>query len=103
MKQEKIKDGSNIGMVNKPVNQGETASIKHEPYKPLGEKKNDANAISEIESPSMTGPAFAKVLGGLPEKITAEEVMMRNDPGAREAAPGSFRPESRGRSNNEDE
>ena len=100
---EKIKDGSKIGMVTKPVNQRATESMKQEPYKPLGTKKNDANAVSEIMSPSMTGPAFAKVLGGLPEKLDCEEIMAMNDPGAREAAPGSFRPESRGRSNNEEE
>lgn len=66
-------------------------------------KSNDSNSKSAIPSPSMTGPAFAKVLGGLPEKLTPEEIMERNDPGARAAAPGSFRPESRGKSSNEKE
>jgi hypothetical protein len=64
---------------------------------------NDSNTKSELKSPSMTGPAFAKALGGLPEKLDCEEVMKRNDPGAREAAPGSFRPESRKGGDNEKE
>lgn len=69
----------------------------------MDNKKNDSDAKSAITSPSMTGPAFAKVLGGLPEKLDVEEIMERNDPGARSAAPGSFRPESRGKTSNEKE
>jgi hypothetical protein len=64
---------------------------------------NDENKKSEIKSPSLTGPAFAKVLGGLPDTLTAEEVMKKNNPGAREAAPGSFRPSQRSSGDNQKE
>lgn len=61
----------------------------------------DKKADSSIISPSMDGVEFAKVLGGLPKKMDVEAIMKVNNPGAREAAPGSFRPEARGGGDNE--
>lgn len=63
----------------------------------------DKQAKSAIPSPSLTGPKYAKVLGGLPPTKSVEQIMKANDPGARTAAPGSFRPSERKGGNNKTE
>lgn len=63
----------------------------------------DKQAKSAIPSPNLSGPQYAKVLGGLPPTKSAEEVRKVNNPGARSAAPGSFRPSERTGGDNEKE
>jgi len=50
------------------------------------------NAKSEIKSPTTTQPEAIKIRGGMPKKLSAEEVEKRNMPRVRGAAPDSFAP-----------
>lgn len=51
----------------------------------------DKPAKSDV-NPTSTKKTFAAKLGGMPKQLTVEEVIKKNDPGSRSAAPGSFRP-----------
>lgn len=53
----------------------------------------DKPAKSDI-NPTSTKKTFAAKLGGMPKTMDVENIIKANDPGARKAAPGSFRPAS---------
>lgn len=55
----------------------------------------DKKAESDIKSPSKTGMDLVPKLGGMPPKLDPDQIIKKNSPGDRSAAPGSFRPSER--------
>lgn len=52
--------------------------------------ENKKEATSDVKSPTK-GTEFIKILGGMPEKKTVEEIAKVNSPEGHKRAPGSVR------------